>query len=460
MRLVNKLLGLTQTSKKQSMASGAPALGWHPMHGANIELSEDSSLASRRQSFAQSLVFSDRPLMRGERLWLRLASVSSVAWRGGLRLGVTSGAPSTWQRPALPRYLCPDMTRDRRGRTWARALPEKHCTQGNVIFIQLRSNGDLIWGVNGKEKGVLVSGVETAAPVWAVVDVYGSISSVELVDPRRSLSDIMAGQEIREATKGNKKEEGERKVIHNQEILRQRLEMTRAVMSQECHGHNVTISDDGEVAKRTETEFSHGYVFLDSIMNPEETLVVRILETESSYIGSLAFGLTSTDPRFLKSSELPEDSDLLIQRPEYWVSSKDVLPDPQDGDEVSFTVCLDGAVLCSVNGGPQRALFHTDISLNTRPFIDIYGAAQKIQILGVKSSRSSKISCTAPSSPGHSHPASTECVVCYETEVDCVLYSCGHMCMCFQCAVNQWSKAGDCPMCRQPIRDVIRTYRA
>ena len=456
MRLVNKLLGLTQTKRTES---AAPSLGWHPVHGANIRLSEESSLACRSQSFAQALVFSDRPLVRGERLWLRLASVCPV-WRGGLRLGVTSGAPSTWARPGLPRYLCPDMTRDRRGRTWARALPEKHCTQGNVIFIQLRSNGDLIWGVNGKEKGVLVSGVETAAPVWAVVDVYGSISSVELVDPRRSLSDIIAGQEVKEAAKENKKDAGERKVIHNQEILRQRREMTRAVLSQECHGHNVSLSDDGEVARRTETEFSHGFVFLNSIMNPEETLVVRILETESSYIGSLAFGLTSADPRFLKSSELPEDSDSLSQRPEYWVSSKDVLPDPQDGDEVSFTVCLDGAVLCSVNGGPQRALFHTDISLNTRPFIDIYGAAQKIQILGVKSSRSLKSSSQAPSSPSHSHTASTECVVCYESEVDCVLYSCGHMCMCFQCAVNQWSRAGECPVCRQPIRDVIRTYKA
>ena len=458
MRLVNKLLGLSQHDKKCSVARTAPALSWHPVHGDNISLSEDSGSASRRQSFAQSLVFSDRPLMRGERVWLRLSSVSSVAWRGGLRLGVTSGAPSTWQRPSLPRYLCPDMTRDRRGRTWARALPEKYCSQGNVIFIQVRSSGDLIWGVNGKEKGVLVSGVETATPVWAVVDVYGSISSVELVDPRRSLTDIMSGQEIKE-TKENKKETGERKVIHNQDILRQRMQMTRAVLSKECHGQNVRLSSDGEVAKRTETEFSHGYVFLDSIMNPEETLIVRILETDSSYVGSLAFGLTSADPRFLKSSELPEDSDILSQRPEYWVSSKDVLPDPQDGDEVSLTVSLDGAVICSVNGGPQRVLFHTDISLNTRPFIDIFGATQKIQILGIKSYSSSQSPSRAPSSPSNSL-TTTECVVCCESEVDCVLYSCGHMCMCFQCAVHQWSQAGECPLCRQAIRDVIRTYRA
>ena len=174
--------------------------------------------------------------------------------------------------------------------------------------------------------------------------------------------------------------------------------------------------------------------------------------------GQLAL-VVPADPRFLKSSELPEDSDLLSQRPEYWVSSKDVLPDPQDGDEVSLTVSLDGAVICSVNGGPQRVLFHTDISLNTRPFIDIFGATQKIQILGIKSYSFSQSPSRTPSSPSNSL-ATTECVVCCESEVDCVLYSCGHMCMCFQCAVNQWAKAGECPICRQPIKDVIRTYRA
>ena len=54
----------------------------------------------------------------------------------------------------------------------------------------------------------------------------------------------------------------------------------------------------------------------------------------------------------------------------------------------------------------------------------------------------------------------TECVICCDKDVDSVLYSCGHMCMCFQCAVQQWAAAGECPLCRATIRDVIRTYRA
>merc|ERR1719300_636034 len=158
----------------------------------------------------------------------------------------------------------------------------------------------------------------------------------------------------------------------------------------------------------------------------------------------------------LCSSELPDDSEHLTMRPEYWIHDKDVLADPQVGDELLFSLSLDGAVLCSVNGGALRLLFHTDVSLSTRPFIDVFGSVQKIQVLGIKNSPPRPKSY----SPVPEFQQPTECVVCYESDVDCVLYSCGHMCMCYQCAVQQWSKSGECPLCRASIRDVIRTYRA
>uniref|UniRef100_A0A5B6YL05 RING-type domain-containing protein n=2 Tax=Davidia involucrata TaxID=16924 RepID=A0A5B6YL05_DAVIN len=50
------------------------------------------------------------------------------------------------------------------------------------------------------------------------------------------------------------------------------------------------------------------------------------------------------------------------------------------------------------------------------------------------------------------------CCVCYEMQVDSLLYRCGHMCTCFKCARDlQWS-TGKCPICRTPIVDVVRTY--
>merc|ERR1712150_156661 len=43
------------------------------------------------------------------------------------------------------------------------------------------------------------------------------------------------------------------------------------------------------------------------------------------------------------------------------------------------------------------------------------------------------------------------CLVCCENSVDCVLYSCGHMALCLQCAVQVWARDGHCPLCRDSI---------
>lgn len=53
-----------------------------------------------------------------------------------------------------------------------------------------------------------------------------------------------------------------------------------------------------------------------------------------------------------------------------------------------------------------------------------------------------------------------DCLVCYEQPINSVLYMCGHVCMCYDCSVKQWRTSGHCPICRAPIRDVIRTYWA
>lgn len=59
-------------------------------------------------------------------------------------------------------------------------------------------------------------------------------------------------------------------------------------------------------------------------------------------------------------------------------------------------------------------------------------------------------------------PSATDCIVCYENQVDCVLYQCGHMCLCYTCARELWRGQGGglCPCCRASIRDVVRIYKS
>jgi protein neuralized len=59
-----------------------------------------------------------------------------------------------------------------------------------------------------------------------------------------------------------------------------------------------------------------------------------------------------------------------------------------------------------------------------------------------------------------SSEARSDCILCFENAIDCVIYTCGHMCMCYTCATNQWKKGGGfCPLCRTNIHDVIKTFK-
>lgn len=60
-----------------------------------------------------------------------------------------------------------------------------------------------------------------------------------------------------------------------------------------------------------------------------------------------------------------------------------------------------------------------------------------------------------------SESSASECAICLEKVPDCALYTCGHMCMCYECAINVLKKQGAlCPICRQPVRDVIRIFKS
>ena len=330
-----------------------------------------------------------------------------------------------------------------------------------------------------------------------MIDLYGNCTSVELVDMRRSLNNFVGDfqlqqeeDDVSEDSEDSPQHGPESDTVENVSNTLNNLTVDggeedndvsvplrhnarcqfRPLSFHRVTGVNVSLDGRRSVATRSDDEYSGGYVFSEEAVRPGERLVVQVLATENMYIGSLAFGLTSCDPTSLEGGEeLPEDADMLLDRSEYWVVSKDVASAPDTWDELSFLVNSDGSVEFSRNSGPPSVLMHVDTSVPLWAFWDVYGNTQRLRLVGATTARlepgqdsqhasrendrnnhvmtDSMIESASHQPPplpprsrsshniaGPPPPSASgeECKICYEAPVDCVLYVCGHMCLCYQ----------------------------
>ncbi|KAH8278381.1 hypothetical protein KR018_001429 [Drosophila ironensis] len=672
LKKIKKRFGLVRRSPSSCPGpNNLPPLQFHSVHGDNIRISRDGTLARRYESFCRAITFSARPVRISERICVKFAEISNN-WNGGIRFGFTSNDPASLEG-SLPKYACPDLTN--RPGFWAKALHEQYCEKDNILYYYVNGAGDVIYGINNEEKGVILSGIDTRGLLWTVIDIYGNCTGIEFLDSRiymyqqqpaalalapqpvqsqlaqpavnsaSTLNPHHPHQQSRRSLPGHSgaiEHELERHVMPSLQSLHLAGNGTVSSIEQAAIAHdlanglpplrynangrlipvpfhltkgrNVRISTDRFVASRTESDFCQGYVFTARPIRIGEKLIVQVLKTEQMYVGALALGLTSCNPAMLQPNDLPNDSDFLLDRPEYWVVSKDIAAAPQRGDEIAFFVAPNGEVSISKNNGPAVVVMHVDQSLQLWAFLDVYGSTQSLRMfrqqlpnmvsypsqpqvnassssacsaaasastsrmlpmtesmsslnagatakllhhpsqLSVAQSTSTLASAAGPngsrmismpsngdilqiqpngggtvlvvnlppassshdingqlnarptatvSSSGilagacssgtlisttssqyievspianstnnaankwkdslsdqHSTDSAAECTICYENPIDSVLYMCGHMCMCYDCAIQQWRGVGggQCPLCRAVIRDVIRTY--
>ncbi|XP_017000292.2 protein neuralized isoform X1 [Drosophila takahashii] len=661
LKKIKKRFGLVRRSPSSCPGpNNLPPLQFHTVHGDNIRISRDGTLARRFESFCRAITFSARPVRINERICVKFAEISNN-WNGGIRFGFTSNDPVTLEG-TLPKYACPDLTN--RPGFWAKALHEQYCEKDNILYYFVNGAGDVIYGINNEEKGVILSGIDTRSLLWTVIDIYGNCTGIEFLDSRiymyqpqqqpavvpvqqqqlpqpqpAALNPHHPHQQSRRSLPGHTaaiEHDLERHVMPSLQSLHLAgnggsvASVEQAVIAHDLanglpplrynangrlipvpfhntKGRNVRLSQDRFVASRTESDFCQGYVFTARPIRIGEKLIVQVLKTEQMYVGALALGLTSCNPAMLQPNDLPNDSDFLLDRPEYWVVSKDIAAAPQRGDEIAFFVAPNGEVSISKNNGPAVVVMHVDQSLQLWAFLDVYGSTQSLRMFRqqlpnmvaypsqpqVNVSASSSSACNAGASTSRMlpmtesmsslnagatakllqhHPSqstlasagggvngsrmismpsngdilqiqpngggtvlvvnlppasssndingqlmarpsatvtssgvlagacssgtlisttssqyiepianstnnaaskwkdslsdqqstdsSAECTICYENPIDSVLYMCGHMCMCYDCAIEQWRGVGggQCPLCRAVIRDVIRTY--
>lgn len=110
-------------------------------------------------------------------------------------------------------------------------------------------------------------------------------------------------------------------------------------------GRNICLSSDRTIATHLSEDYCNGYVFTSRPIRPGEKLIIEVAAVDLDYVGGLAFGMTTCDPAEVRVTELPDDSDQLLDRPEYWVVHKDVCVKPEVGDRLTFYLTRKGESL-------------------------------------------------------------------------------------------------------------------
>uniref|UniRef100_A0A8D9BWG8 Neuralized-like protein 2 n=1 Tax=Cacopsylla melanoneura TaxID=428564 RepID=A0A8D9BWG8_9HEMI len=97
----------TQVERKNSHVSKIISKFHSSLHGDNIILMDENSVAHRRSSFANALVFSEKPILPGEIFMIEIEK-NERGWSGYMRLGLTQVNPAMYSG-ALPQYALPDL---------------------------------------------------------------------------------------------------------------------------------------------------------------------------------------------------------------------------------------------------------------------------------------------------------------------------------------------------------------
>lgn len=392
MKLLKKIRRIA-SSKRDGLSgtNNLPPITFHPIHGDNIRITGNGTIATRVGSFCKGICFSNRPIQVNERVCIRFMDMSSL-WSGLLRFGFTTKDPGTF-RNSLPKYACPDLTNS--GHTYAKALPERYAQKNNVLHFYVSSAGNVHFGINGEEKGVILSNLKLNGPLWALIDVYGNTTKIEFVDPRCHLNNRAVANNNTRAYESERLYSSVSMVDLPDKLYREpspQIYASKYLEPMQLHstrGCNIRLSSNKCIAERNSKYYSQGYVFSGRPLGVGEKLVLQVLKTDELYAGSLAFGLTTCDPSYLNLADLPDDSHQLLDRPEYWVVIKDVASKPMAGDEIAFSVTASGEVQMTKNRQRPITLMHVDISQPLWGFFDLFGSTLKVRLLGTQFSKSS-----------------------------------------------------------------------
>lgn len=365
-------MSLESAGAATASVRGQKPVGFHYVHGDNVLLEEYGKVARRVADFCKGIVFSSRPISPRERVVFRIVECCNQ-WSGTLRLGFTSHDPDMLEG-SLPESAIPDMSK--MPGNWVRCIDQKYAVEGAVLHFYVTDTGDMFFGAFGKDRGLLMTGIDTSETLWAVIDIYGYPTAIEMVDEKAlplGLQDMFADVLLENG-------DGTKASLKDDEGAAWKQLAFHSVM-----GPNARLDpQDSQVAERCDLSKRRAYAFLSRPLVADEQLQVEVVGLQADRAGSLSFGLTTCDPASLegKTAELPSQLEDLLDRPEYWVFHIGIPCALHD--RLVFVTRKNGKVEYSRNGRPFEGMMHIDGEEEFYAFFDIAGQVTKLRLIGTK----------------------------------------------------------------------------
>ncbi|GAB6019762.1 Neuralized-like protein 4 [Chamberlinius hualienensis] len=165
---------------------------FHDNHGTNIILSDNMTTARRSVGYNYGLVFSKKPLTRGQLFQVRIERLNS-SWSSSLMVGVSAHAPDKQPLAASafalrkPFWLiCSDNVFHNGLKVKGKySFSLDHLQQMNTVGLLIDNENSLHLYINGADQGIAAN--DLSPKCYAFIDIYGQCEEVKICSSNSSV---------------------------------------------------------------------------------------------------------------------------------------------------------------------------------------------------------------------------------------------------------------------------------
>ncbi|GMR62740.1 hypothetical protein PMAYCL1PPCAC_32935 [Pristionchus mayeri] len=402
----------------------SPSITFHRVVGRHITLSNMRTVACRSEDeYSHGYVFTDRPVANNEKITIQITKVLDL-YTGGLAVGLTCQDPATLRGVELPADSSdlvnfPDMY------VGIKDVANKP-PLGTKMSFWVSDKAELKIQIDDRPARTLIY-VDNSLQLYFYFDVYGSTQAIKLIGSAPISRSRSPHTPIASSSR-----------------LSETMMPTHVALPPRPTAIDREASESNGLARNFNASITLDSGGTVSIRPP-----LPSRRNGSGILDLLTGNINEDDMPSLPPPLTPSGSGLSYR------GSSPALPTRPVPSLPPASMRRPPAPPPVSSIPPVTPRF----TLSIPPPTEAPPARPRLPIVTPVSAPSPAPSATSSGTGNDVTDEAEECTVCMAAAINSVIYTCGHMCMCYECALQTKELGRGCPICRKPMQDVIRTFK-